>query len=416
MDRKKSIFNILNLVFGSGLAQFLPLAVSPLLTRMYLPEHFGGFTFFYSLMTLLGIFSSGLFEYAILKPKKIGEAFNILVLTNLLSICFSVFLALLLLIFGERLLTLMPESFEWKILLMLPFGVLFYVQFQSISYWLTRLNKFRLISLLKLSQGIILAGGSVLLGYFSFNSYGLIISVVVSYFLGTYYLGYFLHRLRGEIDFRESFSLIKRYIEYPKYIMPSSLVNTFASQSPVYFIGNIFGDTILGFYSFANRILVAPVGIISSSIGQVYFKDLSNQVNFSPSTVPSFFNRMILILTGLSLVVFVPVLIWGESLFSFFFGLEWEQSGKFSRILSVALLTRFIVSPLSTTLIAYSKSKILSIWQVSYFFSTLVVIFLLKDFSFTYFLVGLVCNDVLMYFIYFLFIRSAIIQKARSIE
>ena len=414
MDRKKLFSNILNLVFGSGLAQFLPLVVSPLLTRMYLPEHFGGFTFFYSLMTLLGIISSGLFEYAILKPKKVGEAFNILLITNLLSICFSCFLAFFLLIFGEMLLTLMPEAFDWKILMMLPFGILFYVQFQSVTYWLTRLNKFRLISMIKISQGVILSVGSVLLGYFSFNSYGLIISVVVSYLLGTYYLGYFMHRFRNEIDFKGSISLMKKYIEYPKYIMPSSLINTFASQSPVYFIGNYFGDAILGFYSFANRILVAPVGIISSSIGQVFFKDLSNQINFSPSTIPSFFQRMVLILSGLSLIIFVPIIIWGETLFSFFFGMEWGQSGQFSKILSVALLTRFIVSPLSTTLIAYSKSKILSIWQMSYFFTSLIAIFILKDFSFTFFLVGLVCNDVLMYFIYFLFIRSAIIQNKVS--
>ena len=46
--------NVLTLMTGTAVAQAIPIAISPILTRLYTPSDFGVFALFFSIVAILG--------------------------------------------------------------------------------------------------------------------------------------------------------------------------------------------------------------------------------------------------------------------------------------------------------------------------------------------------------------------------
>ncbi len=72
--------NVLTLMTGTTIAQAIPIAISPILTRIYTPEDFGVLAIFMAITAITGSISNAKYEQAIVLPKKEGEAINILFL------------------------------------------------------------------------------------------------------------------------------------------------------------------------------------------------------------------------------------------------------------------------------------------------------------------------------------------------
>ena len=63
-------FNVFTLMVGSTLAQAIPIAITPILTRLYTPEDFGVLALFIAITSILGSVVNGRYEQAIILPKK----------------------------------------------------------------------------------------------------------------------------------------------------------------------------------------------------------------------------------------------------------------------------------------------------------------------------------------------------------
>ncbi len=68
--------NVLTLMTGTTIAQAIPIAISPILTRIYTPEDFGVFALYMSVASLLSTLATGRYELAIMLPKKDEDAVN----------------------------------------------------------------------------------------------------------------------------------------------------------------------------------------------------------------------------------------------------------------------------------------------------------------------------------------------------
>ena len=69
---------------GTGLAQAIPIAISPILTRLYTPEEFGIFALYIAITAILTILVTGRYELAIMLPKEDEDAVNILSISEIL--------------------------------------------------------------------------------------------------------------------------------------------------------------------------------------------------------------------------------------------------------------------------------------------------------------------------------------------
>ena len=93
--------NVLTLMTGTTIAQAIPIAITPILTRIYTPEDFGVFTFFLAITAVFGSIANGKYEVAIMLPKKDEDAINIFALGFIISSAISFFLLVLVLLFNK---------------------------------------------------------------------------------------------------------------------------------------------------------------------------------------------------------------------------------------------------------------------------------------------------------------------------
>ena len=93
--------NVLTLMTGSTLSQAIPIAISPILTRIYTPEDFGLYAVYIAIITILGTIVSGRYELAIMLPKKDEDAINIFALGLVITICLTVITTILVITFND---------------------------------------------------------------------------------------------------------------------------------------------------------------------------------------------------------------------------------------------------------------------------------------------------------------------------
>jgi len=70
ITKSKSDFkkNVLTLMAGTTIAQAIPIAISPILTRLYTPEEFGLFALFLAIVSIFGVVATMRYEMAIVQP------------------------------------------------------------------------------------------------------------------------------------------------------------------------------------------------------------------------------------------------------------------------------------------------------------------------------------------------------------
>ena len=103
--KPKSEFNrnILTLMTGSTIANAIPVAISPILTRIYSPEDFGLLALFLAVTTIFGTIVNGRYELAIMLPKKDEDAINIVALGFVIMSLITLILFVIVIIFNEKL-------------------------------------------------------------------------------------------------------------------------------------------------------------------------------------------------------------------------------------------------------------------------------------------------------------------------
>ena len=112
------------------------------------------------------------------------------------------------------------------------------------------------------------------------------------------------------------------------------------------------------------------------------------------------------VLLSLSLIGILIISLWGLELFELLFGGEWDTAGRFSEVLIFAFAIKFIVTPLSSVLVALERIKMASIWQASYFL-VICGLFFLSNISIEKFLLIYVGIELVAYMIYYLLILYA---------
>ncbi|MBD3843179.1 MAG: oligosaccharide flippase family protein [Campylobacterales bacterium] len=69
--------NVLTLMTGTTIAQAIPIAISPILTRIYTPEDFAVFALFVSIVGIMAVVSTGKYEMSLILPKKDTFAYQL---------------------------------------------------------------------------------------------------------------------------------------------------------------------------------------------------------------------------------------------------------------------------------------------------------------------------------------------------
>jgi O-antigen/teichoic acid export membrane protein len=397
--------NVLTLMTGTTIAQAIPIAISPILTRIYTPEDFGVFALYMSIASIMAAVATGKYELAIMLPKKDEDAINIVVLSIVISFFVSFIAFLIVFIFNAQITNLLGNRKISNWLYFIPITVLLTGIYQSFNYWLNRKKQYKKLATSTIVQTGTTATSNLVMGFYGFESSGLILGNVFGQIVATTILGKYIWKKENyrlsQIKKLKIFELAKKYINFFKYSTFSSLLNSLSFNLLSILLSKIFSATVLGFYSLVYRILTLPSALIGSSISQVYFQESTKYKNIYGNNKVIFLSTLkkLTIISGL---IYIPMYFYIVDLITFVFGEEWKISGEIAKILIPLMFVRFISSNLSSTLMTYEKQK-------SGLFINLLLIFNIISISFfssfynlsyiTFFYIYVVTSTVL-YFIF----------------
>lgn len=371
--------NVITLMTGNIIAQAIPIAITPILTRLYTPYDFGILALIMSLIAVLGVIANGKYEQAIMLPKKEIDSLSLVYLSVLISSLFAIFLLLVILFFKKQIAYVLGEPTIEIWLFFVPVLVFMVGIFNSLKLYRVRNKSFKQVSISLVSKSSGLAIAQLSIGILKSGVFGLIMGQLASYIAGVSSL---IMSSTNKVSIKKTFDialikeLAKKHQRFPKFSLPSSLLNSISLNSINFLIVAFFTTSILGFYTIARKLLSLPSVIIGESINQVYFQKLS-EIKNERGNVLQVFNDYIRRLILISLPIFALAYFTVEPLFTFFLGSDWSIAGQFAKILVPLACIRLVSSTLSSTLLVFQKQNYTLLIQTIQFI-TLVVIFWLS--------------------------------------
>ncbi|WP_339226790.1 oligosaccharide flippase family protein [Oceanobacillus sp. FSL K6-2867] len=367
--------NVLKLMTGATIAQAIPVAISPILTRLYTPEDFGVLTIFIALTAIFGSIVNARYELAIVLPEKEEDSINLVALSILIAIFISSLLLVAILLFKNSIILLLGNDQIGLWLYFVPLTVLFIGIFNSLNYLNTRLKMFGVIAKVKVVKSVSLAIVQLGLGFLKVGAGGLVSGQIVSHVFANGKLAkevFSNKALLSYIRIKDMVRLGKRYSSFPKYSMGAVLANNLSQHLISFFLPALYSISSVGFYGLVNRILGMPSTIIGNSVGQVFFQRASEEKLIhgnAKATFNSTLKKLLIISTPLFIIFFIAA----EDLVAFVFGEDWREAGLYSSILAPLFMIRFINTPLSTITSIFEKNHVALIMQLSYLIVTIVL-------------------------------------------
>jgi len=346
---------------GTIIAQAIPIAISPLLTRIYSPEDFGVFALYMSIISILSVIATGRYELAIILPEKDEDAINLIALSMILVSFFCFFIFILVLFFNDQIVSILkaPNISSW--LYFAPISIFFVGLYQNLNSWINRKKQYKKQALSKVVQNATIGSGSLGLGFSGIISSGLIMSLIAGQGVVASFLGLLTWRrdksLFKKINRHQVIHMGRKYIDFPKYDIAASL-SSVSSQQIIYILFNsLFSSTVVGYYYLTQRMLSAPISFLASAILDVFkqkaAKDYKKHGNAKVIYRSTFKKLLVLSIIPTAIIYFFAI-----DIFVFMFGENWKEAGVYAQILAPMLLFRFLANPLSFMLYIGNKQRI----------------------------------------------------------
>ena len=343
--------NMFLLASGHGLARVIAFAATPIITRIYLPEHMGVLSVFIALASLLSPLDTLRYALALPLPKHDGAAVNLFVLCTL--ILGFVFL-LIFFLFGLLAPTLFDMLSMGSLLpywWLVPLAVGGAGVYELLSNWAIREKAFRPIARTSIWQSSLGATVKIVLGVLGLKPLGLLIGHVFSQAGGFLTLARsFYPKLKAgfpRVSWRRLALLGRHYADFPKYRFPSQLLLVLSQKLPLLFFSWKFGSTTTGHLGLSLMTIAIPFSLIGQTTGQAYYSEIACIGRKTPKRsrriTKGIIKRLVLISSLPCIVLFAA----GPWLFQVFFGRDWHRAGDFTRILAVYLFAQFIYTPIA---------------------------------------------------------------------
>jgi len=349
--------NVLTLMTGTTIAQAIPIAISPILTRIYTPEDFGILALFMAIVSIFGSISSGRYELAIMLPKKDEDAINIFALGFIIIIFISLFLFFIVLFFDDYLIKLLDNKEIGIWLYFVPITVFFIGLFNILNYFNNRKKQYKDIAVATIIKSIVLAVIQLSVGFFKQGASGLIGGQIISNIFANMRLIKNIIKdkaLMARISKVKIIALGKRYKNFPLISLPSNFINVLNQNLVNMLISTVYNIKTLGLYALVQRVMGVPSSLIGSSMGQVFFQQAAKERQESGRAIKTFTStviKLVIIAIPMYGILFLIV----EDLFLFVFGEKWQIAGEFAKILVPLFFIRFISSTVSAINTVFEK-------------------------------------------------------------
>ena len=371
--------NVAVLGSGTALGQISVILAAPILSRMYTPADFGNLQFIVSVALILATFSTLRYEMSIPLPKRDADAYRLVKL----SIALATLFALIVLSFLIWALLSDYSGGWWQKYSTLSFfiPILLFVEASNatLGYWFMRKSDYKTPSVGKAATGIGVVSSQLVLNILKIlGGMGLVLGQSLGQVLGAGILFSRFQRpsstLKLQDELNQIGALAKKYKDFPLFASWNAGLNTLGRHLPPIMLTWYYQPELVGYYAIGMRLLNIPLNLMSLSVGQVFFQQISKYVKNQVPIFP-FLRSTALKLTFLGLPGLLLIFFFGENIFRLIFGDNWTTAGEIASILSPYFLVRFVTSPLSPIFTLIGKQYVSLIWQAVYTSMTFAIIF-----------------------------------------
>ena len=374
---------VATLLAGTAFAQALPIAISPVLTRLYSPEDFGLAALYMSCLAVMSLVATGRYELAITLPATDQEAAHVVTFTLKLSVLISILLYFPIFLFGSTLAQGLgnPSLTHWFYLL--PVSVLATNSFNVFQYWCNRKSQYRTMSTNRIQNAAFSSAFNLVFGIGKIPG-GMIIGPTIGQALAAIFIGRSVwvqnKSLLSFSNKQGEKEVARRYADHPKHIAPAQLLGVIAVQIPVFMIGSVYSLAVLGFFSMAYRMVNLPSSLIANAIGDVYRQRISTAYA-EQGEFRSIFVSTLKKTTLIALPPFIVVYLITPILFEWYFGAAWREAGEYAQILVVAAFFQFIFTPIDKGAVVVGATRYILAWHIARLLSFIGLFYASKNFN-----------------------------------
>ena len=339
------------LASATATGQLIIVLASPILTRLYRPEEFGIFAVFVALLGMISVASSLRYEFAIPISRYNLSAFHLLSLAMSINIAFSALSLIAMVILRGPIAVWTKTPALAGYLWLLPVSVFLFGTVRVLNYWAVRHLNYGCVAYTKLSQGVTNVSIQIAAGIARFGVLGLIIGQIVGQVAGVISLARFAKKTfpaNAHYSVRRMRLVAARQRNFARYDTPAAIIDTASEQLPALLFAVFFNPAIAGFYLLAQRTLSMPVSLIGQAIGQVLYGQCRQAIE--DRRLGEIVRKTVYMLVALVLAPTVVVIVWGEDMFKFVFGVTWGQSGQFATWMIAGIAAQFAYMPVSSVL------------------------------------------------------------------
>ncbi len=312
---------------GAMLGQIIPVALLPVISRLYGPESYGIFAGILGVSGVLAAMGALRLEVAIVLPEDDAEALTIqrsaIRLALAMAVLFTILFAAL-----EPFVTGhlgVPDIGYW--LCAAPVLAFLMTMTQIGGYAATRHRDYGAIA--SSTVGIQLVNGvaGIGLGLIGAGAGGLAAARVLGQACGVAQLRRHFAGFRGAADMR---GVLAKYRKFPLFNMPYSLIGTFTREFLILALTAFHQPAAAGFYGMARAAMLMPVSLVASSLGQVFYREAARSIDH-----PDFRHFAYALMLAAGCLV-APVLgtftLWDAQVFGIVFGAEWATAGLYASL------------------------------------------------------------------------------------
>ena len=360
--------NVLTLATGATVAQAIPVAITPFLTRIYAPGDFGLYGIYVALVSIGVMVATGRLEMAVIIARKQSDAVQLALLSFVFSGLFSILIACVVFVYKEPIagLTGHAESGDW--LYVVPVGIFLFSVYKILLHWLNRNKQYRLMSANRMTQSASISILQVIVGVTGKGLPGLILADCLGRAVS---LAIICKRIRHtfqapEFKLLKNIALIRRYRKFPFLGSPASLLNVLSLQLPYLIIPIIFNSAIAGLYFLVFRVLMMPIALVGESMMEVFRNKAVENLD-KHGSCRTVFLKTLLCLVAIGLPPALLLILFGPEIFAFVFGEAWRKAGLYAGILAPMAFLRLVCGPLGGVLFVREKLRLVLLLQSLFF-------------------------------------------------
>lgn len=375
---------------GTAVGQGIVLAGTPLLVRIYGPAQFGVLALVITAANI-GV-AAGCARFDLALPSADEEDLPALArLCVLIAAGAAVATALI----AAACASLAPAGSALRTLadrpVLLGFCVLFAATFQAISSVQLRRGNIRGMAVLRGVQGLLF----VILALSP--RIGLLWAQVLSFAPGCFFLPAVL-MARGAVG--GVASVAAKYRAFAILGLPGTVLDVVGYSLCIWIVTYAYGAAGSGELSQVQRIVGAPLMLVSIGLGQILLRQ-SAELGDDLPRLRRLVVHLLALLAGGAAAALLVVAIIGEPVLGWLLGGKWDVDGVFIVAVAAAVFVRASISPISAILATFRRFDLALRWQMLYFVSAASLFTLAsRSLSLDGFVVFYALHEVVLYLIY----------------